>query len=173
MGIWSGIRTTLSSGGPLPDRGHITAAAPSRRFPDQPDFVGRLLRLAFTHMANELYALVSVRWPQVTPAQSTVMILLDREGTRVGDLAVRAQVNKQSMSEMVIALEKQGLVERRPDPADGRARLVVPTAEGWEAMRAGLEAALAIHGRWEALIGAEKMDQLMALLRELVERLED
>jgi DNA-binding MarR family transcriptional regulator len=145
---------------------------PARRFPDQPDFVGRLLRLAFSHMAEELYALISDRWPQVTPAQATVMILLDREGLRVGDLAVRAQVNKQSMSEMVTALEKHGLVERRPDPTDGRARLVMPTVEGWEAMRAGLEAALAIHRRWQVIIGPEKMAALMELLRELVDRLE-
>ncbi len=148
------------------------AARPARRFPAQPDFVGRLIRLAFGHLADELYTLISDRWPQVTPAQATVMILLDRNGIRVGDLAVRAQVNKQSMSEMVTALERHGLVERRPDPVDGRARLVVPTAQGREAMSAGLEAALAIHRRWETLLGAEKMAALMALLRELVDRLE-
>lgn len=149
------------------------SAPPTRRFPEQPDFIARLLRLAFSYMADELYEQIQAEVPGVTPAQSLVMILLDREGMRVGHLARRAQVNKQSMSEMVLGLEKLGLVERHPDPADGRAKLVVPTESGQRALRTGLRIALAMHQRWEALLGPEKMAQLMALLQELVAKLAD
>lgn len=155
----------------MAERDSERPAPPARRFPEQPDFVGRLLRLAFMALADELHAQMTGRYPRVTPAQTAVLILLDREGTRVGHLAARAQINKQSMSELVLGLERLGLVERRPDPADGRARLVVPTAAGWQAMCAGLEVAQAIHRRWEQLLGPEKLQQLMALLGELVERL--
>lgn len=153
------------------DRSEPVAALPARRFPERPDFVGRLLRLAFMHMADELHREMALRYPGVTLAQSTVLILLDREGTRVGHLAARAQVNKQSMSELVAGLAKLGLVELRRDPSDGRARLVAPTDAGWAAMRAGLEVALALHHRWEQLLGAEKLGHLMTLLQELVDKL--
>jgi DNA-binding MarR family transcriptional regulator len=66
-----------------------------------------------------------------------------------------------------------GLVERRTDPADGRARLIVPTPDGSAAMRAGLDVALAIHQRWERLLGPEKLAQLMVLLQELTDRLRE
>lgn len=40
----------------------------------------------------------------------------------------RARLSKQSMTEMIRRLERDGLVERRPDPADGRASLIFLTA---------------------------------------------
>jgi Winged helix DNA-binding domain len=41
------------------------------------------------------------------------------------------------MAELVDDLERLGIIERRPDPSDGRAKLVCLTASGLEAMRTG------------------------------------
>ncbi|HEY5054357.1 MAG TPA: MarR family transcriptional regulator [Solirubrobacterales bacterium] len=70
-------------------------------------------------------------------SQGTVLGRLDREGSQsVSDLAVAERVRPQSMAQTVADLERPGLVERRPDPDDGRRALVILT----EAGRAELEA---------------------------------
>jgi DNA-binding MarR family transcriptional regulator len=62
---------------------------------------------------------------------------LDRTGPRrVTDLAVIERVAQPSMTALVIALERAGLVERRGDPADKRAALVSVTAAGSDLLRA-------------------------------------
>ena len=48
----------------------------------------------------------------------------------VTDLAARMEVTQQAASKSVADLEARGYVSRRPDPDDGRARLVALTARG-------------------------------------------
>ena len=68
-------------------------------------------------------------------AQGAVLGRLDREGARsVSDLAVAERVRPQSMAQTVGDLETEGLVARRPDPADRRRALVELTAQGREAL---------------------------------------
>lgn len=55
---------------------------------------------------------------------------LDEDGTRLTELARRAAMTKQSMSELVDQVARAGLVERRPDPRDGRAKLICFTDKG-------------------------------------------
>lgn len=147
--------------------------APKRRFPDTPDFVGRLLRESWVYLLDELNEGLRERYPDVTPAQARIIALLDREGVRMGDLAERAQMTKQSLTELVVALEQRGLVARRPDPTDGRAKLVVPTKDGERAMAHGLEVVLSVHQRWTNLIGPSEMKVLMRTLGRLVTELRD
>ena len=48
----------------------------------------------------------------------------------MSQLAARARLSKQTMTTMVRLLERDGLVLRKPDPADGRATRVYLTARG-------------------------------------------
>ncbi len=65
--------------------------------------------------------------------QASVLGRLDRCGARsVSDLAAAERVRPQSMAQTVGDLEADGLVERRPDPDDGRRALVSLTAAGRE-----------------------------------------
>jgi len=146
---------------------------PKRRFPDAPDFVGRYIREAFIFMLEDLNEGLRAHYPGVTPSQGRIMTLLDREGVRMSVLAERAQLTKQSLSELVVGLEALGLVVRRPDPADGRAKLVRPTKHGEEAMRRGFEVAQSMHQRWTDLIGPREMQRLMHSLGRLVSALTD
>ena len=73
----------------------------------------------------------------VTVAQSRLAQRIADEGSRLTELADRAQVTKQTASLLVAALEREGLVERVPDPSDGRARLIRLSARGREAARTG------------------------------------
>lgn len=49
---------------------------------------------------------------------------------RLTDLAASEQVTQSAITQIVTKLERDGLVERRPDPSDGRAVLVHLTAQG-------------------------------------------
>jgi DNA-binding MarR family transcriptional regulator len=64
-------------------------------------------------------------------AHGSVLGRLDREGPRaISDLATAERVRPQSMAQTVSELEADGLIDRRPDPADGRRALLELTAEG-------------------------------------------
>lgn len=69
------------------------------------------------------------------PEQST-LALLERGGpATASDLARAEQVTPQAVGPMVAALEERGLIERNPDPTDGRRVLLSVTEPGLEALR--------------------------------------
>lgn len=70
-------------------------------------------------------------------AHGTVLGRLSREGARsTSDLAAAERVRPQSMAQTVSELETDGLISRRPDPADGRRALLELTSEGRQALEA-------------------------------------
>ncbi|MFC9476126.1 MarR family winged helix-turn-helix transcriptional regulator [Nocardia sp. NPDC056952] len=101
------------------------------------------------------------------PAHYAVFRYLAPEGSRVTALAEAAGMTQQSMGELVTHLEKCGYVRRTPDPADGRARLVVATAAGREAV--------ALAGqhiqRIERVVAAELGAESLAVVRDALARL--
>ncbi|HKB42578.1 MAG TPA: MarR family transcriptional regulator [Gemmataceae bacterium] len=96
---------------------------------------------------------------------------LDQEGTRVSELARRAQITKQSMAELVAHLERHGYVERVADPGDRRAKLVRATSRGQEVYAIAREAIAEIEREWTERLGANNMRQLRDLLQQLNDRL--
>jgi DNA-binding MarR family transcriptional regulator len=135
-------------------------------------FIGRPLRDVWSYFTAELRAGVAVRHRDVTPTMTDVMLLIDRDGTRISDLARRTGVTKQSMAQATISLEDKGLVQRLPDPSDARAKLVVLTDDGWEALRFGRSVADGIHQRWRGLLTDDAMAQLVTLLGHLADALD-
>lgn len=74
----------------------------------------------------------------------TITRNLDLDGTRATELARRAGITKQSMGELIVQLETNGIIERRPDPDDRRAKIILftPKGEQWlNAFRAALQTA--------------------------------
>ena len=49
--------------------------------------------------------------------------------TTISGLAERLEITKQGASQIVDDMERRGYVERRPDPADARAKLLQLTAQ--------------------------------------------
>lgn len=79
----------------------------------------------------------------MTGAQSRVLAVIAREpGINQGQLAERLDVEPITVCRMIDRMEQAGLVERRPDPGDRRARLLYPAAHA-EALIAQLRG----HGR--------------------------
>jgi DNA-binding MarR family transcriptional regulator len=108
---------------------------------------------------------------EVRAAHGAVFEYLDDAGTRVSVLAERARMTKQSMTELVAHLERHGYVERVPDPADGRAKLVRATDRGREVYAIAREAMRDVQARLDERLGADRMATLRRLLEELAPRL--
>lgn len=66
---------------------------------------------------------------RVRPAFGALLVpLFEEDGLTMGELARRAMLSKQTMTTMVRALERAGLVTRRADLEDARAQRVFLTA---------------------------------------------
>lgn len=100
----------------------------------------------------------------LTATHGNVFPYIERDGSRVADMARRAGVTKQTMAEFVNLLEQQGYVERRPDPADQRAKLVALTPLGADVVRVAGAAIREAEAEWESAIGSDGMARLRDLL---------
>lgn len=82
---------------------------------------------------NELLqeAFAGEGFPEVRPSYGSVLLpLFEEDGLRMGEIASRARLSKQTMTTMVRLAERDGLVARRSDAADRRATRVHLTAKG-------------------------------------------
>ena len=104
----------------------------------------------------------------------SVLGRLDREGDQsVSELAAKERVRPQSMAQTVADLERDGYVERRADPDDGRRALVALTGDG----RATLEHERRQREGWLAQALEEKLsaeerrviEEAVEILRRLSE----
>lgn len=73
---------------------------------------------------------------QVSAAHIHITRHLSLGGSRLSDLAQSAGMTKQAMGDLVTQCEAWGLVERKPDPSDARARRIVFTNTGLAWLRA-------------------------------------
>jgi DNA-binding MarR family transcriptional regulator len=68
---------------------------------------------------------------ELTMPETSALAHLDRGGPSTpGELAKLEQISPQSMGATLGALELRGLIERRPDPGDGRRAVMSLTASG-------------------------------------------
>lgn len=108
-----------------------------------------MFRRVATEMVDELVErLAQAGYDGLTPSIHPVFENIDRDGTRLTELARRARITYQSMGELVDVLETRGYVTRESDPTDGRARLVCLTGRGQQLVRRGLREIAAIEARW-------------------------
>jgi DNA-binding MarR family transcriptional regulator len=74
---------------------------------------------------------------EISPSHSRALIMLLRhEKLRLSELSERLHIAARSATEVVDGLAERGLAERRPDPTDRRATLVVLTDQGKQAAAA-------------------------------------
>jgi DNA-binding MarR family transcriptional regulator len=93
-----------------------------------------------------------------------VFAYLDLEGSRATDLARRSGRPKQIIGLLIDELVDLNYVERRPDPADRRAKLVVPTEKGRDAMRRADAIVRSIENRHAKAMGHDEYARFKAAL---------
>src|SRR5262249_26767960 len=111
----------------------------------EPD-LGILLALAYQQFVTELHEDLGERgFTDLGRSDGYVFRALDAEAMTTSGLAERLGVSKQGAGQLVEDMTRRGYVRSRPDPSDGRARLLELTPRGQKA----LVAAHDFHRRYE------------------------
>jgi DNA-binding MarR family transcriptional regulator len=133
------------------------------------DNLGYLLAKASQRWNEQLQqGFAEAGFPEVRASYGSVLIpLIEEDGLRMGEIARRARLSKQTMTTMVRLCERDGLVERRPDPDDRRATRVHLT----EKARRFQPAAERVLGRLEREAVGSLGERGVAELRRLLARL--
>ena len=131
--------------------------------------VATLMLIAYRAMDDRVVRSMQEAGFEVTVAQARIAQRIAEGGSRLTDLAEQAQVTKQTASLLVAALEGEGLVERVPDPADGRARLIRFTQKGNDASMQARQVVMAVEQEWNDHLGPG----LAACLREALTKLRE
>jgi DNA-binding MarR family transcriptional regulator len=130
--------------------------------------LGILLRIPLQEVVRRVSAgLAEAGFDDLRPAHTVVFQHIEAGGSRLTDLAERAQITKQSMGYLVDDLERRGYVERRPDPSDRRAALICLTDRGWAQINAALATIATLEQEWTRALGKQGMQELRRLLTEL------
>jgi DNA-binding MarR family transcriptional regulator len=119
-------------------------------------------------LLEEMYHRVAAAgYPGLRPSHGCVFRYLDVDGSRLAELAERSGMTKQAFGEHVANVEALGYVERVADPQDGRAKLVVPTPRGREALILGRQVFADLEREWAEAIGVERVRGLRETLQEI------
>ena len=93
-------------------------------------------------------------------------------GIRLTELATRAQLSLAATSELVNDLSALGYLARRPDPADGRAKLIDLTPRGQALMAAAGGRVIDIERHWAALVGPRRFAAMCDTMQRLLDELD-
>jgi DNA-binding MarR family transcriptional regulator len=103
--------------------------------------------------------------PELEPGPYGLLVRLDEAApARPSDLAGYFGVGKPTISRQLKVLEELGLIGREADPVDGRAHLLVLTAEGERRLN---RARTARQQRFRALLGTWRREDVEQLARML------
>lgn len=144
--------------------------ATSSDLPDDRLAVGQLLGRLLRQFRSELLAPGAEEgFDDLREAHLQIFGNLGIDGVRLTELAARAQLSNAAVSELVDDLQALGYLERRPDPSDGRAKLIFPTVRGRRALDAAGNRVADIEQRWAELVGPAAFEAAMRTLHRLVQ----
>ncbi|NLP82923.1 MarR family transcriptional regulator [Microbacterium sp. CFH 90308] len=101
----------------------------------------RALEAEFGELINRFRRIITENANRVSPgmlpgAYKVFTTIVRRESITLSALAESLMADKGQISRTVRELEQLGLIQRTPDPDDGRSSLLSPTAEGLERLTA-------------------------------------
>ncbi|MCX3063290.1 MarR family winged helix-turn-helix transcriptional regulator [Streptomyces beihaiensis] len=134
--------------------------------------VSREIRAVVSRLRRRL--LSASRTDEMTLGQATVLARLsDKKAVTASELAASEGVRHQSMTATVAALAALGLVERTPDPDDGRRLLITLTPQGRRRVEEGRQARTEwLAGRLRDMCTEEERQTVLAamtVLRRLID----
>ncbi|HZZ50612.1 MAG TPA: MarR family transcriptional regulator [Pseudonocardia sp.] len=144
----------------------VTRAERNSTDPDLGVLAGRLL-FAVQH---ELFtALAELGFDDLKHRHGAVLAYLDADGVRPSELSRLSHQYKQIIGTLIDELTALGYVERRPDPSDGRAKLVYPTERGLAQMRAADAILAAMQRRHAQLVGPDDYEHFKRVFFRVTE----
>jgi DNA-binding MarR family transcriptional regulator len=121
------------------------------------------LRLGIVRTARRLRQEAAAEATGLTPTSTSALATIERHGPLTpSELAGIERVKRPTVTRTLGCLEREGLVQRTPDPADGRSSLVSVNATGRERLRR-------LRGRKNAYL-ARRMRDMPAADVETLER---
>lgn len=133
--------------------------------------VGRLLNNALTQFEDRVVELLAqAGQAEVRVSHIGLTRSLDLRGTRVTELARRANMTKQGMSELISQCEAIDLVKRTVDPEDRRAKIVRFTDRGLEWLAAFEAAVEQAELEMRTCLGTLSVDGLCGVLSKYLEQ---
>ncbi len=134
---------------------------------DSPDITS-LMEAAYSALVAEVHRrLDAAGFADIRPAHGKVFETIGQDGSRITDMAQRAQITKGAMVELVDHLQRRGYLERVADPSDGRAKIVRLTPRGWDAVRVAGAAITDAERRWTEHLGQRNMRTLRRALQAM------
>src|ERR1700723_2898996 len=96
-------------------------------------YIGATLRVVWQWVRDQLHAgVVAAGYDDLNAAHVALWRYPGLDGLRPSQLADQSGVTKQSVNGLLGHLERHGYLERVPDSADGRIRVIRLTARGWQ-----------------------------------------
>ncbi len=121
------------------------------------------LRLAIVRTARRLRQEAASEATGLTPTSTAALATIERHGPLTpSELAELERVRRPTVTRTLGCLDREGLIERTPDPADGRSTLISVNAAGRERLRR-------LRGRKNAYL-ARRMRDLPAADVEALDR---
>ena len=121
------------------------------------------LRMAIVRTGRRLRQEAAAESSGLTPTSTAALATIERHGPLTpSELAELERVKRPTVTRTLGCLDREGLIERTPDPADGRSSLVAVNAAGRERLRR-------LRGRKNAYL-AKRMRDLPAEDVEALER---
>lgn len=132
--------------------------------------LGQLLMLTLQDFQRRLDRdLEGSGFPGIRYRHRALFMHLDRYGaSRSVELAEAAGIRPQSMMKIVHELEELGLITRRTDPADSRAKLIEFTGEGERLIAQLTRSTEQVWQQYAEMLGEKKLGQLMGSLDSLL-----
>lgn len=147
--------------------------APSRDLPHERLAVGQLLVRLLREFRDDLAApRANAGYGDIREPHFQIFGNIRMGGIRLTELADRAQLSLAATSELVNDLADLGYLTRRPDPADGRAKLIDLTRRGLNLMADAGERVADIEHRWSRVVGAKDFAQMCLTMHRLLDELD-
>ncbi|MEM8749175.1 MAG: MarR family winged helix-turn-helix transcriptional regulator [Pseudomonadota bacterium] len=132
------------------------------------DHIGADLWRAFRAYEAVMYAQVdALGFPDISVADSEILVLIGGRGARLVDIARARRVSKQAAHEQIQSLVRRGYLQTEPDPTDRRAKRVSYTQKGLAFAMALAGVKRDVHQRVLKTLGPTQLAELRALLGKI------
>jgi DNA-binding MarR family transcriptional regulator len=126
-----------------------------------------LLLLGFRALIDDVHSeLAAAGHPNFRPLHGVAFKAIG-DGTTAAGLGRRLGVSKQAAGKTIEGLERDGYVERVPDPEDARSKIVKLTPRGAELQQLAYRVMAEQRTRWAERLGEEKIAVLEEGLRAI------